>query len=152
MKDFVGRVVRNCYNGLVPPFGLAERALNFRSVRMVAPRSDDRPDRLPPSEQRVFPRRPVEGAITFRLADEPQARPVPGKLVDISEGGIGFITERAPAVGSRIALEWRGADGAGTRLTMIAVVYWFQTDEKAGVERVGCAFERHLTDAEMERF
>ncbi len=125
--------------------------MNFGSARVVAQRSEERPDRLPPKEQRVFPRRPVEGVITFRPADQPQARAVPGALVDISEGGVGFVTERAPAVGSRIALEWRGTDGLGTPLTLIAVVYWFHTKDEAGLDRVGCVFERHLTDEEMDR-
>src|SRR4029077_15222652 len=109
------------------------REVNALGECMVARQPEQSPDRLPPEDQRVFPRRPVEGVITFRLADQPQARPVPGALVDISEGGVGFVTERAPAVGTRIALEWRGTDGLGEPLTLIAVVYWFQTKEKNGL-------------------
>src|SRR5437762_1605921 len=103
-------------------------------------------------EYRAFPRRRAQASATFVPVARPLAPSVRLKLVDVSQGGVGFIVAKELTVGDHIMIEMQWSV-SNTRVTgREAEVKWIAPDAKPGHFRVGCEWCDRLSYADLLRF
>lgn len=101
------------------------------------------------SHQRVFPRFAARGTGRCRLRDQPFQPEQPAQLVDISQGGIGFVVRTAVQVGDVLLLSLERA--ADRPLRVEAEVRWV-VPQSGGRFRIGCSWVHRLAYGDMLRF
>jgi hypothetical protein len=102
-------------------------------------------------DRRGFPRRPPRGSATIVPADKIMAPSVIVSLINLSQGGVHFLTAKELAVGQRILVELL-APGVGKPLKVQAVVRWTGIDAKSGKIRVGCSWYQRLGYGDLVGF
>jgi Tfp pilus assembly protein PilZ len=105
---------------------------------------------LPEAKRRAFARRKGKGKVTYQIGDSPMASSHKATLVDISENGIGLVTDKQLEVGTllRISLE---TPHRGQHVTMAGQVRWVTVMAEKQF-RVGCNLERRLQYTDMQNF
>jgi hypothetical protein len=104
------------------------------------------------TERRLFPRRRARGAAAFRPADRPLATGISITLVDMSHGGVGFISMRELTVGQKLLIDIQSPAGATRPVTFEAEVRWTGPADKPGRYRVGCAWLHRMSFADLQQF
>lgn len=109
------------------------------------------PDRIASqAELRAFVRRKGKGKLTYEIGDSRIAPSHRAALVDISENGLGIITDQPLEVGMqlRISLE---TPHQGQSVSLLAEVRWVTALAESQF-RAGCNLERRLAYTEMQHF
>jgi hypothetical protein len=122
-----------------------------RTLSETLPAHDHGAKRSPAeAKRRAFARRKGKGKITYQIGDSPMASSHKATLVDISENGIGLVTDKQLEVGTllRISLE---TPHRGQNVTMVGQVRWVTAMEEKQF-RVGCNLERRLQYTDMQNF
>jgi c-di-GMP-binding flagellar brake protein YcgR len=103
-------------------------------------------------EKRAFPRRRALANATFVPANRPLAPSVRIVLVDVSQGGVGFIVAKELKVGDVIMVEMQWSVSNTRHTGREAEVRWVAPDSKPGQFRAGCSWTARLTYADLLRF
>jgi hypothetical protein len=101
-------------------------------------------------DRRAFPRRQIRGTACCRLINRPFSRGVVGRLVDISQGGVGILVPGCFQIGDVLALEVSPVT-ARRPLARAAEVRWAELQPEGG-QRVGCSWIDRLPYAELQQF
>ena len=73
------------------------------------------------SERRQWPRHAVEGTVSFHRPHEKQVHT--GVLVDVSEGGLAFLTDVSLAVGETLLMSYQVTDLERSSEGMVETVH-----------------------------
>jgi hypothetical protein len=103
------------------------------------------------AERRAFVRIASDLDATCRLAVPTRAQGWPGRLRDISRGGLGLLTWHRFRPGTYLDIELREHGGELRRVVTARVVHATQVRvEGSRFWLLGCAFDEPLTEEEFE--
>jgi hypothetical protein len=111
--------------------------------------SDQAARKVPEIDRRAFPRQRAKGIGCCRFVNRPFDPRIRGRLVDISQGGVGLRLPQPFQPGDVIEIEMESPTGARTRC--VAEVRW-ASQQPDGEFRVGCRWEHHLAFADLQKF
>ena len=101
-------------------------------------------------ERRTFVRLASDLEATCRLADGFREVGWPGRVRDISRGGIGLVVRHHFQVGTELAIELRDNSDAVLRVVRVKVVHVTATSSDGAARwMLGCAFDTPLTEDEF---
>ncbi|MFL5342096.1 MAG: PilZ domain-containing protein [Gemmataceae bacterium] len=102
-------------------------------------------------ERRTFVRLASDLEATCRLADGFREVGWPGRVRDVSRGGIGLIARHHFQLGTELAVELRDSTDAVRRVVRVKVVHVTATSSDGAARwMLGCAFDTPLTEEELE--
>jgi hypothetical protein len=105
----------------------------------------------PAAERRAFVRLASDLDATCRLAAPTREQGWPGRVRDLSRGGLGLLTRHRFRSGTYLDIELRGRGGELRRVVTARVVH--ATPVRVQGSRfwlLGCAFDEPLNDEEFE--
>jgi hypothetical protein len=98
----------------------------------------------------VSDRRAARGDVVCRAGKFGLGRPIAGKLLDLSQDGVGILLPKPLAAGDEIDIELTPIGGRRIEARH-AVVRWARQNED-GSWRIGCQFEHYLSYQEFISF
>jgi hypothetical protein len=104
----------------------------------------------PPVERRAFARRKAKGSVTYQIGDWGMGPSYKAEVVDISQNGIGLITDKMLDVGTQLRI-FRETPYRGQKVAVPARVRWL-TAIQGNQFRIGCNLDRRLIYTEMQSF
>ena len=104
----------------------------------------------PQTERRAFARRKAKGKITYQIGDSRMASSHKAVMVDVSQNGMGFVTDKLLEVGMQLRI-LRETPYRGQSMSVLAQVRWVAVLGEKDI-RVGCSLHRRLQYTEMESF
>lgn len=104
---------------------------------------------LSPAERRAWVRYPCQLETSCQPVVAADATTWAGKLLDLSEGGVGVVLSRRFEAGTLLAIEIPEKDGGGGTRSLVARVVRV-TRYPAGDWLLGCSFVRPLSDEDVK--
>jgi hypothetical protein len=118
------------------------------------PERDSAPDQEPAAtltERRAFVRLASDLEATCRPVNHSQAVGWPGRVGNISRGGLGLLMRHRLRPGSELAIELRDSGGKPLRTVVVRVVHATAVlAEGNACWLLGCAFGEPLTEEEFQ--
>jgi hypothetical protein len=102
----------------------------------------------PSVERRAFARRRASGKVIYQIGDWGLGPSYKAEVVDISQNGIGLVTNKSLAVGTLLRV-LRETPYRGQKVAVMARVRWV-TAIQENQFRVGCNLDRRLLYTEMQ--
>ena len=115
------------------------------------PAPADEPVSSPSIDRRAFVRLTTDLVGSCRPAGNSRDVSWPGKLRDISNGGVGLLLQHRFRPGTTRDVDLRDPDGHALRTVQVRVMHATAIlDEDRPCWLLGCAFDRPLSDEEFE--